>query len=260
MPSVNRRSHASARALKRFAEYCATFGLVHGGSNFLRAKWPSQRLVELRTGSNGTKVRARGSSTDISVFEQVFVGRDYEFDYDGIQPKWIIDGGANVGFSAVYFAERFPDAIVAAIEPDPTNFGILLVNVARFKNVVPLHAALWSEPARMQISNPAASPWAFQVEIASGTAGKRTIPALTVPQVMERIGADRIDILKLDVEGAEHELFRSCPQWLGQTRFIAIELHDDLCRGSSRAFYNALAPYEFSQVSRGENLLVRIGR
>lgn len=251
--------HKGTCTLRHFAEYCEAFGILRGGSNLVRAKWPGSGLVRLGIGPNRSGVQARSSSPDISKFEQVFVGREYEFDYGETEPTWIIDGGAKVGYSSVYYARRFPNAIIAAVEPDAGNFEILLLNVSKFKNIRPLHAALRGEAAPLRISDTSPSRRAPRAETASSSAERRAVKELSVPQVMQRIGADRIDILKLDIEGAEYELFRSRPSWLARTRYIAIELHDDLCGGSSAAFYRALSAYGFTQSSRGDNVLVRVG-
>ncbi len=81
-------------------------------------------------------------------------------------------------------------------------------------------------------------------------------------EVMARAGASRIDILKLDIEGAEQELFESdSDTWLDRVNALIVELHDRLRPGCSDAFYRAIRRHNFARLYRGEHvLLVRQGR
>jgi hypothetical protein len=75
---------------------------------------------------------------------------------------------------------------------------------------------------------------------------------------MEEHHLDSIDILKIDIEGAEKEVFAARPAWLARIKMIAIELHDSKNIGCSRAFYTALDPYILSEYRRGENVIVTL--
>ena len=60
-------------------------------------------------------------------------------------PRVVVDAGANIGLSTVFFANKFPQAKIVAIEPEPSNFAMLRDNVAPYPNVTPVQAALWKE-------------------------------------------------------------------------------------------------------------------
>lgn len=76
-------------------------------------------------------------------------------------------------------------------------------------------------------------------------------------RLLQHFGIDRIDILKVDVEGAEREIFSGdCDKWIDSVGMFIIEFHDRLAPGSSAAFYHALYPRRFFQFFRGENAFV----
>jgi tRNA1(Val) A37 N6-methylase TrmN6 len=77
----------------------------------------------------GHPIRIRPRTSDKYVFEQIFLEDDYDVEAVG-QPHWIVDGGANVGYASVYFANRYPSASVLAIEPAEDNFRELQSNIA----------------------------------------------------------------------------------------------------------------------------------
>jgi hypothetical protein len=68
---------------------------------------------------------------------------------------------------------------------------------------------------------------------------------------MRLADADRIDILKLDIEGAELEIFSGPCEWLSKVAILLIELHDRVAPGCSLTFYSALARYDFTEIKRG---------
>jgi FkbM family methyltransferase len=179
-------------------------------------------------------------SGDLYVFLEVF-GRKFGEVYDpalGGDPRLIVDAGANVGFASAMFANRFPHARVVAIEPDAKNCEIFRRNCEAYANVKLLHAAVWYRPGRMKIENPDDASFLFRVtEDQSDTGG---IPALTFSQIIAESGTDVIDVLKLDVEGAEKVLFEHGSDWLRRVRLMIMELHDGYIPGCSDALFKAI--------------------
>jgi FkbM family methyltransferase len=172
----------------------------------------------------------------------------------------IFDIGANVGYASVYFATRFPRARIIAVEPEASNFALLERNTAAFPNVTPVHAALWPHAARLAIGNPNDDSWAFQVNESAGSAGD-SVRGVSMDQLLEEHDVSRIDILKIDIEGAEKEVFEpGCESWLAKTRVLVVELHDWFREGCGTAFYAATSRFPFKHFSSGENVvLVRSG-
>ena len=185
-------------------------------------------------------LEARAGSSDLFVFDQIFVDREYRC-LDGLDNvRTIVDAGANVGYSSAYLLTRFPDAHVIAVEPDPANFAQLTRNLKPYgKRVSAVQAALWGEDTILNFSDSfagAGDEWARQVEPSSE--GNGDVRAVSMRSLMEQFGLDRIDLLKIDIEGAEENLFDAEDiGWLDRVGALVIEIHGAACQAAlDRAF------------------------
>jgi FkbM family methyltransferase len=203
------------------------------------------------------QVTIRPGTSDLNCLGKVFVDNEYMLPFE-INPKLIVDAGANIGLATLYFSSKFPAAKIISIEPEQSNYELLVRNCAGTANVTPCRAAIWNSDTSLQIVNPDAEKWAFSVM--PGAFNGSGIKALTIPQILTQSGNDKIDILKLDIEGAERELFvDGCEEWLPRVKLIIIELHDRYAPGCSRAVYSKLCQMTFRQEIRGENVFVLLG-
>ena len=184
-------------------------------------------------------VYLRTPSTDIRSYTQIFFRQDLNFNYQELV-KIIVDVGANAGFASVYYANRFPNAKIFAIEAAHQNIAILKKNTALYPNITVVHAALWPESTNLDIVDTGRGEWSYQVmpSVGSPVEGK-TVQAITIQELCERQKIDTIDILKIDIEGAEYELFQRSHNWLSLVETIYIETHDRLKPGCSSAVKNA---------------------
>src|SRR5688572_6336531 len=112
--------------LQRFGEYQRLFGQA-GIGLALRARLASGP-VEVETHPIGLKhpLWLRLKTSDLPTLQKVWRDEEYRFDGD---PKFIVDAGANIGIASIYFATKFPNARVIAIEPEPENFTLLEKNI-----------------------------------------------------------------------------------------------------------------------------------
>jgi len=192
----------------------------------------------------------RKNTSDISTFRKIILEKEYEMPID-VNPEWIVDAGANIGLSAIYFATRFPNAKVIALEPEPGNFEMLRTNVSTYANVFPLKAALWSQSTRLHIisygkmdnfqvaSDEVLQNDAFlkhKMDLLNGTI-QFTCEGITVEDLLMRFDMDRIGIFKIDIEGSEKELFENSKGWIDRTDLLVVELHERWKPGSTRSFY-----------------------
>jgi FkbM family methyltransferase len=192
-------------------------------------------------------VFARPNTSDCQVFAQILFYEEYRCLADLKTPKFIVDLGANVGYSAAYFLSRFPDCSVLAVEPDPGNFQQLCENVAPYgSRAKTLQAAAWSRSELLQLDTAfgkAGDEWGARVKPAAENSSE-TVPAVTIPDLLSTSGFDRISLLKVDIEGAETAIFRSgAREWLDKVDNIVIELHGD---EASRAFFAAIDASRFT--------------
>jgi FkbM family methyltransferase len=200
----------------------------------------------------------RRRTTDLYCLEKVFIANEYCCPFT-VSPSLIVDAGANVGMATLYFAGRYPSAHVVAIEPESRNFEMLQRNCEGFTNITLINAALWSEACQLSIANPEAEQWAFSVTAQfRKDRNSSMVPGITIEQVLHRLHADRIDLLKIDIEGSERELFsKGAAKWLDRVGVIVIELHDRFLPGCAHAFYSALISRKFVQEIKGENIFVQ---
>jgi hypothetical protein len=85
---------------------------------------------------------------------------------------------------------------------------------------------------------------------------EESFEAVTIGELLKNSGYEKIDILKLDIEGAEKEIFSDgYEDWLGKVNIIIIELHDWYRPGCSEAVYSALNKYKFISYKKGENTI-----
>lgn len=181
-------------------------------------------------------VRKKNSS-DIQVFAQVFDKKEYEALVKKILTsakdpdiRFIIDAGANVGFTSLYLQQFFPEAFYLVIEPDEKNFEQLQKNfkLNKLENAEMYLSGLWSSDGWLKINKDAfgGKEWGYYV---TASDSPTNLKGISLPTLLSKTDFPFIDILKIDIEGGEKELFRKeeiITPILQKTRFIAIEIHD----------------------------------
>jgi FkbM family methyltransferase len=215
------------------------------------------RLFRAKLAGIEAPVFIRLGTTDMVVLSQVFTERQYDLALP-FTPKVIIDAGANIGLSAVFFANKYPEALVVAVEPEPSNYDMLLKNSAAHPNITPVRAALWKEPGQLKLEDPGEGHYGFKTAaLTEGVAvDGRLVQAMTVEDVLSRIGATAVDILKLDVEGAEKEVLENSAGWIGKVKVIMAELHERTKPGCTQVFAEATASFR-DEFAKGE-ILIRV--
>ena len=185
-------------------------------------------------------VYLRPCSTDILVAASCLGRREF----DGVKASdvsVIVDAGAYVGYSAIYFSRRFPDAKVVAVEMEPENYSLLVRNVSGYDNVMPVWGAVAARCGRKKIRFRSTGEWGYTIVDGEG-GGRETgdeVRCETLDCLMRRMEIAEIDILKMDVEGAEREILRAGGEWLRRTRVLIVELHDRIVAGCEDAFCDA---------------------
>ncbi|MCE0497135.1 MAG: FkbM family methyltransferase [Methylacidiphilales bacterium] len=207
------------------------------------------------------EVTIRCNTSDIACLEKIFLIKEYQMPFP-TNPQIIVDAGANIGLATLYYSQEYPNAKIIAIEPERSNFNLLKKNCADLPNITLVEGALWNREGTLIIQDPKAEKWKFSVTEPLPTSSSTTeeVQAMTIPGILRQIGTDRIDILKLDIEGSEYELFKNgAEDWLGAVDQIVIELHDRFRSGSAHAFYAAISRMSFVQENRGENIFIKLG-
>ncbi len=197
----------------------------------------------------------RPGSVDVYTLEGIFVAKEYDISLPPAwgDPKYIVDGGANIGCTSVFFANRYPNALIVSIEPERDNYTYLIQNIAQYPNIRGLKSAIWPNHGFIAVRDKGFGLRGFVVEEVNQQTPD-ALPTVTIPDVIS--DHKRIDILKLDIEGSEKYLFEGNHEhWLPFVRCLIIELHDRMLPGCTRAVFGAIAKYNFSCSTRGANLV-----
>ncbi len=225
--------------------------------------------------------RLRGRSSEISLregtsdwltFDQIFVNEDYNLKALKRYPELlalykdaclkgtplIVDAGANVGLSSLYFHHIWPESQIVAIEPSEANFSVLRRNTKGVPQIQSLLAGIASKGLRLKLVDLDAEHNAFTTELLEpGSEGG--ITAVTVPELLQKFPLEKgfcPFILKIDIEGAEADLFSENVDWIKAFPILIIELHDWLYpgKGTARNFLRAISAEDRDFIYLGENV------
>ena len=214
--------------------------LVNSVCKIRSEKYPKR--IELRTGTS-----------DYFVFEQVFSFGAYNLELD-FTPSFILDCGANNGLTALHFANNYPNAQIIAIEPEKSNYEMLIKNTYKYSNITCLQKAIWYKSCFLEIIDPDVLNWGFMLKESDK---KTNIQAISILNLIGKYKISQIDILKIDIEGSEKEVFENEPElWLPFVKVLIIELHDRLKNGCSQALFKALTPYQYNMRVEGDILFI----
>jgi FkbM family methyltransferase len=203
-------------------------------------------------------VRIRPSpSSDFSVFLQVFFTEQYlpviNFClFNKIEIKNIVDLGSNVGFTSIYFSKNFSAAKIYAIEPDQNNFIALKRNTSFLKNLTPINSAVWSHKTFLTPSYKEEDDWGKTFSVYTEDS-KDKIETITIDELIQIHSLETIDILKIDIEGAEKQVFESDLSFLIKTKVIAIEIHEEYI--SKDIVVDILLAHNFILTEAGELII-----
>jgi FkbM family methyltransferase len=214
------------------------------------------------------RVWLRDGTSDLDVFEQIFRTEEFNIStapqfawvrdayhrmlVEGSTPL-IIDCGANIGMSALYYAHHLPQARIVGVEPAHDNVELARKNTSHNRLIEIVEAAVYDRPAALELIDPMAEKFAFRVHETHDPT-PASIEAVTIDMLMQRYGVERNLIVKVDIEGAETELFRSNTDWLDRTALLTVETHDWLFpgKGTSQSLFAALAGRKFEVIHKGE--------
>jgi FkbM family methyltransferase len=215
-------------------------------------------------------IHVRKRSTDILVLRQVFRTNQLELWSDPLADRLdkryrqildqdkvplIIDAGANNGCSSLWFAKKFPDSKVVAIEPDHENCEMCRINTKEKSNITVIEAAIGGASGFVTLENPSQQSWGVQTT-RDGVGNK--VEIRTVNDIVGSLGSKyELFIVKIDIEGFESDLFSHDTDWLGSAMAVMIELHDWQFPGkfTSIPFQRAIAKHRFEMIICNENLV-----
>jgi FkbM family methyltransferase len=210
------------------------------------------------------------SAGDKGVIQQIFINRHYDLmrlarfkdivsEYlrivDSGRIPLIVDCGANIGASPVWFARLFPKAQVCALEPEEHNYEILCLNCRTYPNITCRKAAISCVEETVYVEDPGNGDWGFRTSRESNP-GKAAVPAYSIKSIEEQFPGTELLLVKIDIEGGEARLFERKLAWMERAMVIIIELHDWMLPGtaSSQNCLKALSERNRDFVFIGENV------
>jgi FkbM family methyltransferase len=216
------------------------------------------RFSSLRTGLSyallpelGHPLYFRCGSTDVLNLAQVFRDDAYGFDMRAT-PLRILDLGAYAGYSAVYLARRFPQAEICCVEPCPSSFRLLTLNITPYRRIRSLNFAAWHSHAQLGVSARYFGDWGTQLKDRLPSE-ERLIQAWPISKILQMQNWDQVDFVKCDIEGAETAVFADPGQrWLQTLDVLAIETHEDIAPGASAVVSACFDPLLFEQSQHAE--------
>lgn len=218
----------------RIAACIDKFGLWNGLKIYSKLKF--NWLHSIQVPGISFPLSLRKNTTDKAVFDQVFLQDEYNFPIS-FTPEMIIDAGANIGLFSILMKNKFRNSTIIAIEPDSENMEWLQKNCKQYSGIQPVMAGLWSEDCKLKL---------IDEEGKSGIRVMRgddndILNGISISTIMCTYGIKKIDILKLDIECSEKDLFlENYENWLPKTKIIIIELHDWIRLGCANSFFTAV--------------------
>jgi len=204
-------------------------------------------------------IELRPNTSDLSLLKRIFIEDEYNSVFLNSVDKQItiLDAGANVGFASVFFLSLFPESFVVSVEPDADNIEQLARNLRKFEDRSRiLHSAVMGSQCTVAVVNSSSAACSRRVNVVEQ--GNNSIAGLTIDKICDEMNL-QFDIVKLDIEGAERDVFTSENLWAKSVKVLIVELHDRYSTGASASLFKFLLglnrSFEIDIVA--ENIFVR---
>lgn len=240
--------------------YFIKFAMVYGWSGIrlvFRNYYSNKKMMKFFSEKAGNPIFLRSKTSDFELFFDIFVKEGYKINPPKT-PKTIIDLGANIGLATVFFKQQFPDSKIISVEPEMSNYELLVANTKDYEGITCLNKAIWKNETNIEIVDNGYGKWGFMVKETKEKTSK-SFESISINKIIEDYSIDKIDILKIDIEGSEKELFEfNFEKWLSITDLLIIELHDHMRAGASKSFFNAISSFDYKIEIKGENIFCRL--
>jgi len=241
MPAIN---NIWSRIKTAFDKFIFCYHVTATPASFLRliintkrSKWPRKHLVPFEShdaipylftfNKQPHPFYLRTYAGDLQIFYDIFWRSIYQFPEQVFKnATTIVDLGGHIGFTAAYFNWHCPQAKVYTIEADESNYTLLTKNlqpqIAK-GSVVATHAAVSNTNGTVYLER---SKHSYNSQLAP-TITSFPVPGIRLQQFLQQYRLTHIDIIKIDIEGAESFLFRDDVEWLAITDTIIVEIHSE---------------------------------
>ncbi|MCB9079910.1 MAG: FkbM family methyltransferase [Anaerolineaceae bacterium] len=168
----------------------------------------------------GNELQLIDAASFFSAYKEIFERQIYKFKALTNEPT-IIDAGANIGLSVLYFKKLYPKSKIIAFEPDTTAFKALRKNVHQFNlsNTELVNKAVWISETVLEFINEGAD--AGRISQFEENGNKVQVNTVRLRDYLNQ----PVDFLKLDIEGAETKVLEDCQDLLANVQYLFVEYH-----------------------------------
>lgn len=180
-----------------------------------------KRYSSFTTNILGIEMLGVDGPSFVFMYNEILKKRIYNFSASSNSPL-IIDCGANIGLSVIFFKKMYPDASIIAFEPDQNIFKTLLLNISSFnlKNITPLNNAAWIKEESLDFNFEGAD--GGRISMLTSETSKKKVRALRLRDFLQD---KKVDFLKMDIEGAETIVLKDCHDLLENIQCLFVEYH-----------------------------------
>ena len=241
-------------SLNRYALCVINLSLV----NFLKIAYfhffGDGRIIRLNT-KNFNEIYYR-SNGDIGVLAHFFTAQTGFVFKSPYEMKTIFDLGANIGIETIRMKKMFPDSKIISVELEKENFKLLQKNTKALKNVETINKAIWNSVRQVGVTQK--NSWDNQTFSATHNYSKRKIETVTIDGLMKDYNISNINLLKIDIEGAEQIIFdKSCDNWIANVDIIMMECPDEGAPFTTQKIFEAFGRNALTMNTyvNGENII-----
>ncbi|WP_161487286.1 FkbM family methyltransferase [Butyrivibrio hungatei] len=223
-----------------------------------------KKIIGVNIKSINKTIYVRSNTSDVGLLKDFFWNNtyggenQYEIDFSNYNlgdVNTIIDAGANIGLFSVKFSAKYPDARFFCIEPEDSNFEMLKKNTEKI-NAKCIKAGVWYKDCKLNVATTPLSSGnvGFIVEESDDGNG---IEGTSIPSIMINNCINEIDILKMDIEGSEFNIFQhvNLVEWIKKIKVLIIEVHDFYHEGGSEEIKNIMTSMGFELIKCNEDLV-----
>jgi FkbM family methyltransferase len=191
---------------------------------FPRLQKRAVRELHIRGRLGPRSIFLRANGIDARTFWEVLVAEVYGASLPLRDGATVIDAGANIGLTSVFFLEHAADVRVIAIEPDTSNCSVFRRNLSSDQAVL-YEGAIGADAGAAHLELHGPTSHELVLDASEETTVLRPVRVYTLDELAEREGIDRVDVLKVDIEGTERLLFERVPALVRRTDRIVMEIH-----------------------------------
>lgn len=225
-----------------------------------------EKIIDLSPKHAQKPFYVRTNTSDLEIVKGIFIGKNGNGEYGDIFLKkyrdylmnatTIVDLGANIG-AFTYWCDMINPNIekMIAVEPEKNNYIMLSKNMP--KKCVAYNAGIWNKRCGLNVISRGTGEWGFIVKEAQHERAA-DVQAIDMNYIIRENEIEIIDILKVDIEGSEYEVFSDNYDWISKIRMLVIETHDRFKPGSEKIVVNCMQKFGFDYEKIGEDLVFTV--